>query len=156
LDLRRDREALAEAEGIVSVAPGWGPGLMLLGDTLARVKRLDEAETAYRKAESAGAPAARAELASFYFTRGERDRAKEALADLEAQSRTTYVSPYLIAVATAGLDPERSFRALEAAFEERSPALRLLRRDPRFEPIRGDPRFTRLVNVLWPEARSTR
>lgn len=156
MDLRRDREALAEAEGIVSVAPAWGPGLMLLGDALTRAKRFDEAEAAYRKAESAGAPAARAELASFYFRRGQRDLARRALSDLEAQSRTTYVSPYLLAVASAGLDPERSFRALEAAFEERSPALRLLRRDPRFDPIRADPRFARLVKVLWPEAPPTR
>lgn len=155
-DLRRDQEALTEAEGIVSVAPEWGPGLMVLGDTLVRAERFDEAEAAYRKAESAGAPAARAELASFYFMRGRKDLAKRALADLEAQARTSYVSPYLMAAAAAGLDPERAFRALEAAFEERSPALRLLKRDPRFDPIRGDPRFTRLVRVLWPGETSTR
>lgn len=156
LDLRHDQEALTEAEGIVSVAPEWGPGLMLLGDTLVRAKRLDEAEAAYRKAESVGAPAARAELASFYYMQGRKDLAKRALAGLEAQARTSYVSPYLLAVAAAGLDPERAFRALEAAFEERSPALRLLKRDPRFDPIRGDPRFTRLVRVLWPGEGSTR
>ena len=156
LDLRRDKEALTEAEGIVSVAPGWGPGLMLLGDTLARAGRLDEAEGAYRKAESVGAPAARAELASFNFMRGRKDLAKRALAELETQARASYVSPYLMAVAAAGLDPERAFRALEAAFEERSPALRLLRRDPRLDPIRADPRFARLMRVLWPEEASSR
>jgi len=153
LELGRDREALAEAEGIVSVAPGWGPGLLVLGETLVRAKRFDEAEAAYLKAESVGAPAARAELASFYFMRGKKDLAKRALADLEARARTSYVSPYLMAIAAAGPDPERAFRALEAAFEERSPALRLLKRDPRFDPIRGDPRFTGLVRVLWPETR---
>ena len=140
----------------MSVAPGWGPGLVLLGDTLARAGRLDEAEGAYRKAESVGAPAARAELASFNFMRGRKDLAKRALAELETQARASYVSPYLMAVAAAGLDPERAFRALEAAFEERSPALRLLRRDPRLDPIRADPRFARLMRVLWPEEASSR
>ncbi|MBX7185641.1 MAG: winged helix-turn-helix domain-containing protein [Vicinamibacteria bacterium] len=151
LDLGRNDDALAEAMGIASVAPGWGPGLMVQGDAFARANRLDEAEAAYLKAEAAGAPAARAELASFYVMRGKLDLARGALADLEAQARTSYVSPYLMAVAAAGLDPERAFRALEAAFEERSPALRSLKRDPRFDPIRADPRFTRLVRILWPE-----
>ena len=155
MDLGRDQEALAEALGIVSVAPGWGPGLLVLGETLVRAKRLDEAEAAYLKAESVGAPAARAELASFYFMRGEKELARKSLADLEARARTSYVSPYLMAIAAAGPDPERAFRALEAAFEERSPALRLLKRDPRFDPIRGDPRFARLVRVLWPDAPPT-
>jgi hypothetical protein len=88
--------------------------------------------------------------------RGRKELANRALADLEARAGASYVSPYLMAVASAGLDPERAFRALEAAFEERSPALRLLKRDPRFDPIRGDPRFTRLVKILWPEGASTR
>lgn len=151
MDLGRDRDALTEAEAIVSVAPGWGPGLLLLGETLARTNRMGEAEAAYLKAEAAGAPAARAALASFYFMRGRRDLAVQKLKDLEAQARSTYVSPYLLAMASAGLDREAAFRALEAAFEERSPALRLLRRDRRFDPIRDDPRFDRLVSILRPE-----
>lgn len=153
-DLGRDEEARAEVEGIVSVAPRWGQGQMLLGDALVRAKRLDEAEAAYRRAEAAGAPAALAELSSFYFRQGKKDLARKALADLEARSRSSYVSPYLLAAAAAGPDPDLAFRALEGAFEERSPALRLLRRDSRFDPIRADPRFHRLVRVLWPEVKS--
>jgi hypothetical protein len=129
---------------------------MLLGDARVRANRMDEAEAAYRKAEAAGAPAASAELASFYFMQGRTDPAKKALADLQARARNSYVSPYLLAVAAAGPDPELAFRSLEGAFEERSPALRALRQDPRFDPVRGDPRFERLVRVLWPEAGTVR
>ncbi|MBK5256325.1 MAG: winged helix-turn-helix domain-containing protein [Vicinamibacteria bacterium] len=150
LDLGREQEALVEAESIVSLTPDWGPGQLLMGDVLERVHRMDEAEQAYRKAVAAGSTPAKAELAAFYLRRHQPGLAKKMLSELQEQSRTSYVSPYLIAVASAGLDPEAAFRALEAAFEERSPALRLLRRDPRFDTIRGDPRFERLMRVLWP------
>jgi hypothetical protein len=42
------------------------------------------------------------------------------LGDLEGQSKTSYVSPYLIATIYAGLgDKNRAFQFLEKAYEER-------------------------------------
>jgi len=105
----------------------------------------------FKRADQAGAPAAKANLASLYAATGKKDLATAMLQTIEEQARASYVSPYLLAIASAALDRERAFRGLEAAFEERSPALRLLRDDPRLDALRADPRFGRLVRVLWPE-----
>lgn len=123
---------------------------MLLGSVLERVERPEEAEAAYLKAVAAGSIPAQAEIAAFYARRGHPDPARQAFEKLKKQSEHSYVSPYLIAVAAAGVDREVAFGALEAAFAERSPALRLLRRDHRLTVLRDDPRFDRLVRVLWP------
>ena len=152
LEMHRNSEGLSEAQAVVALAPAWGPGRMLLGDALAQSGREDDAEAEYRKAEAAGSPAAPAALVSFYSSKGRQDLARHELAKLTERARTSYVSPYLIAVAAASIDSDLAFRSLGQAFEERSPSLRLLRRDRRFDPIRKDARFSRLLNVLWPEA----
>ncbi len=158
IELGRASAAVAEAERIVSVAPQWGPGLMVLGEALMAAKRPDQAEAAFRNAERLGAPSAKALLAWLQALEGKEEQAAETLAELEKSARTSYVSPYLVAMASAEIDRERAFRALEAAFEERSPALRLLHADPRFASLRDDPRFARLVKILRPidEAASPR
>lgn len=150
IELGRPKAAVAEAEQIVSVAPQWGPGLIVLGESLTAAKRRDQAEAAFKDADRVGAPSAKAMLAWFYAIDGKKDLAAAALAELEKSAETSYVSPYLLAMASAATDRGRAFRALEAAFEERSPALRLLHADPRFESLRDDPRFTRLVRTLRP------
>jgi TolB-like protein/DNA-binding winged helix-turn-helix (wHTH) protein/Tfp pilus assembly protein PilF len=150
IELDRASAAVAEAERIVTVAPQWGPGLIVLGEALMAAKRPDQAEAAFRSAERVGAPAAKATLAWFHAVKGNKDQAAEKLAELERSARTSYVSPYLVAMASAAIDHERAFQALEVAFEERSPALRLLQADPRFASLRGDPRFARLVKILRP------
>ncbi len=150
IELGRASAAVAEAERIVSVAPQWGPGHIVLGEALMAAKRPDQAEVAFRGADRMGAPSAKAMLAWLQALDGRKEQAAETLAEIEKSARSSYVSPYLVAMASAAIDRERAFRALEAAFEERSPALRLLHADPRFASLKEDPRFARLVKILRP------
>jgi DNA-binding winged helix-turn-helix (wHTH) protein/TolB-like protein/Flp pilus assembly protein TadD len=149
-DLGRTRAAIEEARSIVSVSPDWAPGKLLLAELLARSGNAIEAEPLYLQAEASGSPAARAQLAWFYARAGRREDALSSLAAVEALARKSYVPPYIVAAAAASLDREKALGLLAAAFEERSPQLRLLRTDPRFDPIRDDPRFQRMLRVLWP------
>lgn len=149
-DLGRTRAAIEEARSIVSVSPGWAPGMLLLAELLARSGNAIEAEPLYLKAEALGSPAARAQLAWFYAREGRREDALSSLAAVEDLARKSYVPPYLVAAAAASLDRDKALGLLAAAFEERSPQLRLLRTDPRFDPIRDDPRFQRMLRVLRP------
>lgn len=151
-DLGRTSAAIEEARRIVSVSPDWAPGMLLLAELLARSGRTAEAEPLYLKAEAKGSPSARGQLAWFYATTGRREQALASLAAVEARARQSYVPPYLMAAAAAALDREKAIGLLSAAFEERSPQLRLLRTDPRFDPLRGDPRFERMLRLLWPSS----
>jgi adenylate cyclase len=72
------------------------------------------------------------------------------LGDLEGQSKTSYVSPYLIATIYAGLgDKNRAFQFLEKAYEERPSDLPyFLKADLRVDPLRSDPRYAELLNKM--------
>jgi len=154
-DIGKEAESLREAESIVSVSPGWPPGLLRLAEVLAQLGRDGEAEAAYIKAAASGSPSAKAELADFHARSGRPKRAADLVRELEKQAGSSYVAPFLLAKASARIDRDRAFAALEAAFEERSPYLRLLRRDPDFAALRGDPRFERIVRVLEPATPSS-
>jgi len=45
-------------------------------------------------------------------------------------------------------DREQALASLEEAYQERSPVLRYLKMDPRFDPLRSDPRFQDLLRRL--------
>ncbi|MEO8359621.1 MAG: winged helix-turn-helix domain-containing protein [Vicinamibacteria bacterium] len=149
LDLKRTDEALKEAESLAAIAPDWPSSQILLGDTLDQLHRESEAETAYKKAAAKSDPGL-AEISAFYSRTARPELARQTLDELRAHATSSYVSPYLIAVAAAGLDRELAFASLEAAFNERSSSLRLIRSDPRLKPLAVDPRFQRWLRVLWP------
>ena len=68
------------------------------------------------------------------------------LADLEALSGKRYISPIDFARLHAQLgNREKAFTSLDAALQERSPGLVLLKVDRAWDQIRDDPRFSALV-----------
>ena len=68
------------------------------------------------------------------------------LADLEALSEKRYISPIDFARLHAQLgNREKAFTSLDAALQERSPGLVLLKVDRAWDQIRDDPRFSALV-----------
>jgi hypothetical protein len=86
-------------------------------------------------------------LAHAKATRGECGVAKTILAALDGMRQERYVPAYHLALAHVGLgDLDEAFRQLDAACEERDPALVNLNRDPRFDPIRSDARFAVLLS----------
>ena len=80
---------------------------------------------------------------------GNREKARQALADLRELSKRRYVSPFETAVIYTGLgDKDRALEWLEKAYEDRSFGLTRLKVDPRFDPLRADPRFAGLLRRM--------
>ena len=81
---------------------------------------------------------------------GKRIKAAKILRELQIQSKTQYVSPYMIAVIYAGLGKKNTaFEFLEKAYKEKSPDLAyFLRADLRIDSLRSDPRFQDLLHRL--------
>ena len=91
-----------------------------------------------------------AALAYAYARTGKGAEAEKLLRDLLEQSKTGYVSPYMIATIYAGLgNKDRAFEYLEKAYEERSTDLSyFLKSDLRMDTLRSDPRFQDLVKRM--------
>ena len=85
-------------------------------------------------------------MARAYLKLGNRPMAQKVAADLEARSKTRYVSANAIANAYIGLDDrERAFEWLEKAFQDRSMRPDFMRVDPAYDNLRSDPRFGNLL-----------
>jgi hypothetical protein len=80
---------------------------------------------------------------------GDRAGAVGLLTRLERLARQRYVPPYHLALAHTGLgDIDAAFSALEAAADDRDPALANVAVDPRFAPLRSDARYAELIARL--------
>jgi TolB-like protein/DNA-binding winged helix-turn-helix (wHTH) protein/tetratricopeptide (TPR) repeat protein len=105
---------------------------------------IPEFETAVRM--SGGDQDPTAALAHAYAVTGRRVEAGRILNDLILKSKSSYGSPYMIAVIHAGLgDKDKAFELLDNAVTERSmDVVWQLKADPRIDNLRSDPRFQRL------------
>ena len=107
-----------------------------LGDVDGSVRYLDARRSTLHD------PTTKAWLAHAVAVQGDRDRALKILSDLDAMSRTRYVSAYHRALGWAGLgDLDAAFALLCQACEERDPSLMHLTSEPRFSVLRSDPRY---------------
>jgi tetratricopeptide (TPR) repeat protein len=80
---------------------------------------------------------------------GQRDQARQVLAELHEQAQRAYVKPLAFARIAIGLDDtDQAFAWLERAYAERDPYLTLLNADPVYDGLRADPRFTALVKKI--------
>ncbi len=86
-------------------------------------------------------------LAHAYAASGRRAEARKILEELNRQTRTGYVSPYMVATIHAGMgEREKAFEFLERAYQERSPDIPyFLKADLRVDVLRADPRFQDLL-----------
>ena len=89
-------------------------------------------------------------LAYVYARTGKRAEAENVLRDFLEQSKTTYVSPYMIATIYAGLgNKHKAFEFLEKAYDERSADLSyFLKADLRMDTLRSDRRFEDLIERM--------
>ena len=133
----------------VAVNRDFWPGYYFVGVAYEGSGRLLEAIPEYQKAVelSGGDTDPTAALAHAYAASGRRPDAEKILSDLLRQSKTNYVSPYMIATIYAGLgDKDRAFEFLERAHQERSPDIPyFLKADLRLDTLRSDPRFQNLL-----------
>jgi hypothetical protein len=78
---------------------------------------------------------------------GKEAEARELLAELEAESKTRYVSPQWPAVIYAALgEKETALRYLAQAWDVRAIQLLWLAVDPNFDPLRSESEFIELLN----------
>jgi TolB-like protein/DNA-binding winged helix-turn-helix (wHTH) protein/Tfp pilus assembly protein PilF len=148
--LLRDYPGLVEVsrQGVISDPNEW---LLryFLGVGYEGTGKVQEAIAEYQKAVdmSHGDQDATAALAHAYAVTGKRGEAEEILRDLQQKSKSSYVSPYMIATIYAGLgDKDKAFEYLEKAYQERCwDIVWCLKADLRTDNLRSDPRFQSLV-----------
>jgi tetratricopeptide (TPR) repeat protein len=90
-----------------------------------------------------------ATLGYAYAVAGQRPKAQQVIAELQARSKGGYVSPYFLAVISAGLgEKEQALAYLDKAVQERQPYLVLVDVEPVFTGVRDDPRFQALLQRI--------
>jgi len=149
----RDYENLIEASkrGMASNPQEW-TAYSNLGVGYEGTGKMAEAIAAYKKAVelSKGDQDAFASLAHAYAATGKRSEAEKILRDLQRQSKTTYVSPYLIATVFAGLGQnDQAFEYLNKAYDDHSLDLSWqIKADLRLDSLRSDSRFQDLLRRI--------
>src|SRR6266446_1823366 len=153
----RDYQSLVEAgrRGVVSSPNEWVEHYNLAIGYEGTGKLL-EAISEYQKAieVSNGDHDATASLAHAFAAIGRRAEAKKILHDFERKSKSSYVSPYMIATIYAGLGKkDKAFEFLERAYQERSLDISWhIKADLRIDNLRSDPRFQDLARrVGYPQ-----
>ena len=113
-----------------------------------RAQAIPEYQRAFELSEDDTDPIAGVAHAS--AVAGKRIEAERILRELQTQSKTRYVSPYMIAVIYAGLgNKNEAFEFLEKAYKEKSPDLAyFLKADLRIDALRSDPRFQHLLHRM--------
>jgi len=91
-----------------------------------------------------------AALAFAYAAVGNSSEAQKILGELQRQSKTRYVSPYMIGVICAGLGhKDRTFEFLEKSYDEKSTDLAyFIKDDWCLDGLRSDPRFAELLRRM--------
>ena len=89
-------------------------------------------------------------LAHVYATVGKRAEAEKILGGLLRQSKTSYVSPYMIAAIYSGLGQnDKAIEFLERAYQVRAPDIAyFIKADLRMDTLRADPRFQDLLRRI--------
>ncbi len=153
---RRFEEALPFLEEVLRIDPKFHVALWFQGEALTELGRYEEGITALRQAYELAGQTSRllGYLGNAYARAGQRHRAHECLAELEArEQRHDYVPPYFPALVLAGLgEPDRALDRLEQAYREGDTMLRDLKADPHWDPMRSLPRFQQLMRKMaYPE-----
>jgi TolB-like protein len=148
---RRYDASVAQLEKTISIEPRYLPAYLQLGQAYIQKKMYTRAiETFQKGIDQAGPdPHLIALRGHAYALAGELDNARQALDELNAMSKSAYVSSYFFAVVHAGTgDTDQTFEWLEKAYQERYFMLIRLKVEPLFDPLRSDARFHNLLKRM--------
>lgn len=138
--------ACARCRAVLDLDPDFVPAHLYLGLAREQLGQTQEALEALRRAAAGGGTNAMAALAHAFATAGERELARQGLAQLVELAGRRYVSPYLLGVLHAGLgEPEAALEWLERGADARCEMMPWLPRDPRLRTLAGQPRFQALA-----------
>jgi TolB-like protein/DNA-binding winged helix-turn-helix (wHTH) protein len=147
----RDDDALTAAER----SPQPAPPMWVVGVTYEAQKDFPRAiEKLQEVAQVYQLPLAEADLAHAYAASGNPAQAKIILRRLLKTRLKSYVSPYKLATAYAGLGDEANvFRWLRAACDESDPWLARLNIDPVFQQYRSRPQMIEIQQLMLDHAK---
>jgi eukaryotic-like serine/threonine-protein kinase len=151
--LLRDYKGLLEvSRNSVTSNPGLWLSHYWLGVAYEGLNEPMEAVPQYKNAIelSEGNQDPTAALAHAYASIARRAEAEKILRELQQRSKTSYVSPYMIATIYAGLgEKDRAFEFLEKAYRERSSDISyFIIADLRIDNLRSDPRYADLLRRM--------
>jgi len=149
---REYRELVDIGQKGVAFSPGDWLSHYYLGSGFFGLGQKREAISEFKKAVefSAGDTDPVAALAFAYAAVGNSSQAQKILGGLQRQSKTRYVSAYMIAIIYAGLGhKDRAFEFLEKSYDEKSTDLAyFIKADWRLDGLRSDPRFAELLRRM--------
>ena len=144
---RRYDEAIGITDRTLEIEPNFAWAYFDRGLSYVQKGKWREAladlETARRLDDS---PFNSAVLGESYALSGDKNRASQILAELQARAKHQDVSALYPAIIHAGLgEKDAAFAGLEEAFQERATYLLALKYAPFYDPLRSDQRFDDLV-----------
>jgi TolB-like protein/DNA-binding winged helix-turn-helix (wHTH) protein len=139
--------AIESARGVLAIDPNHYGGHLCLGLALEQKRQFPEAIAELQKAvDLSNEQMWMAFVAHAKALAGNKAGARKILADLEALSRNSYVSPWLFAIVYPDLgDKERSFFWLEKCYQGREHDLVFSKVWPMFNSLHSDPRYQELM-----------
>lgn len=144
---RQYDKAIERCRKTLRMDPTFFPAHIFIGLAYEQKGMYEEAVAELEKAISlSGGDLSLAGLGHAYAVSGKRDEAQKLLNELNEQSQQRYVSPYYMAMISAGLgEHDQSFEWLDKACKDRSGWLVFIKVDPNLDGLRSDPRFTDLL-----------
>jgi TolB-like protein/Tfp pilus assembly protein PilF len=144
---RNYNEAIRQFRKALEVDPNFSNARFRLGLAYEQNGMNEEAIAEFQKVLNiSGDRDAMAAIGHVYGLSGQRDAARDVLAELKNRSRQEYVPSYDLAIIHVGLgETDQAFERLEEAYEERSYWLSYLGVDPILDGLRRDPRFADLL-----------
>ena len=145
---RKYEHAVEQLLSTIEMDESFAAAHYFLGLVYLQTRQYEDAAARFQKAAamSNNHPATITGTARTLALSGRRDDALKVLGEVEQLGSRRYVAPYYIAVSYHALgDKERTIQWLNRAYEERSPYISNLRRDPELEAIRSYPAFVKLL-----------
>ena len=148
---RQYDRSIAQLQDTLEMDPSYEWAHFILGQAYEQKGEYNLALAELRKAVelSQNSPLMVSALAHAFGISGNPAEAKKLLAQLLAQSREQYVSPYYFAIAYLGMGKnDTAMTWLEKAYADRSNGLVFARVEPELDPLRSNPRFVALQHKL--------
>ncbi len=149
---RRYDEAITQLRSMLAnIDSNFVLAHLALGETYEEKGQFDDAILELRRAAvlSRDKPLVLGALGNALARAGRRAEAMQLLQHLQAESKSTYVSPVHIARVYAGLgDGSTAMNWLERGLVDRSNELLFLKVDPQFDAVRSDPKFQNLLKRI--------
>src|SRR5712692_9566711 len=145
---RQYDQTIRDAEKTLELDSGFAVAHEYLAQAYLEKGEYERAVSEFRKLTdlSQRNPSYLAELGNACGVAGRRKEARDALRELMARSKQTYVSPYDVALIYAGMDKKNeAILWLEKAYADRDSRLLNLNAHPRFDALRPEARFQELL-----------